>query len=108
LAVLPGHPQTLLRWHREAAEHKWRRWRRRRGPGRPPMAAPCRSHRSSRPGEPSVGMRAHPGRVAKARDPRVGQFNSKGVLSENSIFVSRGAFVLVDQPTETVVSTDQT
>ena len=30
------------------------------------------------------------------------------VLSENSIFVSRSAFVLVNQPTETVVSTDQT
>jgi predicted FMN-binding regulatory protein PaiB len=31
-----------------------------------------------------------------------------GVPSENSIFVSRSAFVLVNQPTETVVSTDQT
>jgi hypothetical protein len=30
------------------------------------------------------------------------------VLSENSIFVSRSAFILVDQSTETVVSTDQT
>jgi putative transposase len=30
-------PDTLLRWHREAAKHKWRRWRRQRGPGRPPM-----------------------------------------------------------------------
>jgi hypothetical protein len=32
------NPDTLLRWHREAAKHKWRRWRRNRGPGRPPMS----------------------------------------------------------------------
>jgi len=32
-------PETLLRWHREAAKHKWRRWRKQRGPGRPPMAS---------------------------------------------------------------------
>jgi putative transposase len=31
-------PDTLLRWHREAAKRKWRRWRTRRGPGRPPMS----------------------------------------------------------------------
>jgi putative transposase len=31
-------PDTLLRWHREAAKHKWRRWRRQRGPGRPPLS----------------------------------------------------------------------
>jgi putative transposase len=31
-------PDTLLRWHREAAKHKWRRWRKQRGPGRPPMS----------------------------------------------------------------------
>src|ERR1022692_173026 len=31
-------PDTLLRWHRKAAKHKWRRWRKRRGPGRPPMS----------------------------------------------------------------------
>ncbi len=31
-------PETLLRWHREAAKHKWRKWRRRRGPGRPPLS----------------------------------------------------------------------
>jgi putative transposase len=30
-------PETLLRWHREAAKHKWRRWRKQRGRGRPPM-----------------------------------------------------------------------
>jgi transposase len=30
-------PDTLLRWHREAAKHKWRRWRKQRGPGRPRM-----------------------------------------------------------------------
>jgi putative transposase len=30
-------PDTLLRWHREAANHRWRRWRKQRGPGRPPM-----------------------------------------------------------------------
>src|ERR1035437_2665686 len=30
-------PETLLRGHREAAKHKWRRWRKQRGPGRPPM-----------------------------------------------------------------------
>jgi putative transposase len=32
-------PDTLLRWHRKAAKHKWRRWRKQRGPGRPPMGA---------------------------------------------------------------------
>ena len=31
-------PETLLRWHREAAKVKWRRWRKQRGPGRPPMS----------------------------------------------------------------------
>ena len=31
-------PDTLLRWHREAAKHKWRRWRKQRGYGRPPMS----------------------------------------------------------------------
>ena len=31
-------PDTLLRWHREAAKHKWRRWRKQRGPGRPPLS----------------------------------------------------------------------
>jgi transposase len=32
-------PDSLLRWHRQAATHKWRRWRKQRGPGRPPMGA---------------------------------------------------------------------
>jgi transposase InsO family protein len=32
-------PETLLRWHREAAKRKWQRWRRQRGPGRPPLSA---------------------------------------------------------------------
>ncbi len=31
-------PDTLLRWHREATKHRWQRWRRQRGPGRPPMS----------------------------------------------------------------------
>ena len=31
-------PDTLLRWHRELARRKWRRWRTQRGPGRPPMS----------------------------------------------------------------------
>ena len=31
-------PETLLRWHRELAKDKWRRWRRQRGPGRPPVS----------------------------------------------------------------------
>lgn len=31
-------PETLLRWHREAAKVKWRRWRKQRGPGRPPIS----------------------------------------------------------------------
>src|ERR1035438_6843067 len=31
-------PDTLLRWHREAGKHKWRRWRKQRDPGRPPMS----------------------------------------------------------------------
>jgi putative transposase len=26
-------PETLLRWHREASKHKWRRWREQRGEG---------------------------------------------------------------------------
>jgi hypothetical protein len=30
-------PETLLRWHRELARRRWRRWRPQRGPGRPPM-----------------------------------------------------------------------
>jgi hypothetical protein len=30
-------PDTLLRWNRKTAKHKWRQWRKRRGPGRPPM-----------------------------------------------------------------------
>jgi hypothetical protein len=33
-------PETLLRWHRESARVKWRRWRAQGGTGRPPMAAP--------------------------------------------------------------------
>jgi hypothetical protein len=28
-------PDTLPRWHRNASKNKWRRWRKRRGPGRP-------------------------------------------------------------------------
>ena len=32
-------PDTLLWWHRKAGKHKWRRWRKQRGPGRPPMGA---------------------------------------------------------------------
>jgi hypothetical protein len=31
-------PETLLPWHREAANIKWRRWGRQRGPGRPPLS----------------------------------------------------------------------
>jgi putative transposase len=31
-------PDTLLRWHRDAAKQKWRRWRKQRGPGRPPLS----------------------------------------------------------------------
>jgi transposase InsO family protein len=31
-------PDTLLRWHRQAAKQKWRRWRKQRGPGRPPLS----------------------------------------------------------------------
>jgi putative transposase len=30
-------PDTLLRWHREAARGKWRRWRKQRPPGRPTL-----------------------------------------------------------------------
>lgn len=44
--LLPRHrwcsflvtPDTLLRWPREAAKHKWRRWRKQRGPGRPALS----------------------------------------------------------------------
>ncbi|MHB8246745.1 MAG: hypothetical protein ACYDGN_15610 [Acidimicrobiales bacterium] len=32
-------PETFSRWHREAAKHKWRWWRRQPGPGRPPLSA---------------------------------------------------------------------
>jgi hypothetical protein len=31
-------PETLLRWHRDAAKRRWRQWRSQRGPGRPPMS----------------------------------------------------------------------
>jgi putative transposase len=31
-------PDTLLRWHRELAGRKWRRWRAQRSPGRPPLS----------------------------------------------------------------------
>ena len=55
-------PDTLVRWHRELARRQWRRWRARQGPGRPPMSRRARrADRSSRSGEPSLGMRAHPG-----------------------------------------------
>ena len=30
-------PETLLRWHREAARGRWRRWRKQRRPGRPSL-----------------------------------------------------------------------
>jgi putative transposase len=30
-------PETLLRWHREASRRRWRKWRARRGDGRPPL-----------------------------------------------------------------------
>jgi transposase InsO family protein len=30
-------PETLLRWHREAASRKWHRWRRQHRPGRPTL-----------------------------------------------------------------------
>lgn len=30
-------PDTLVRWHRQAAARKWRRWRQKRVPGRPQM-----------------------------------------------------------------------
>jgi putative transposase len=38
VAVLPRHPDTLLRWHRELARRKWRRWRAQRSSGRPPLS----------------------------------------------------------------------
>ena len=31
-------PDTLVRWHRELSRRRRRRWRTRRGPGRPPMS----------------------------------------------------------------------
>jgi putative transposase len=31
-------PDTVVRWHRELTRCQWRRWRARRGPGRPPMS----------------------------------------------------------------------
>ena len=31
-------PDTLLRWHRELARRKWRRWQAQRRPGRPPIS----------------------------------------------------------------------
>jgi len=38
----PVRPETLLRWHRELTRRKWAAFGRRRGPGRPPLAAPVR------------------------------------------------------------------
>src|SRR5918994_773763 len=35
----PVHPATLRRWHRELLERRWVALGRRRGPGRPPLAA---------------------------------------------------------------------
>ena len=35
----PVRPETLLRWHRALARRKWAAFGRRRGPGRPPIAA---------------------------------------------------------------------
>ena len=40
--VLPVRPETLWRWHRELVRRKWAAFGRRRGPGRPPLAADVR------------------------------------------------------------------
>src|SRR5215213_10212528 len=38
----PVRPETLLRWHRELVRRKWAAFGKRRGPGRPPVAAEIR------------------------------------------------------------------
>jgi hypothetical protein len=40
--VFPARPETLLRWHRELTRRRWVAFGRRRGPGRPPLAAVIR------------------------------------------------------------------
>src|SRR5215217_2469368 len=40
--VFPVRPETLLRWHRELIRRKWAAFGRRRGAGRPPLAAEVR------------------------------------------------------------------
>ena len=64
-------PQTLRRWHRVLLQGNRRR--RARPPGRPPLAASTRSLilRLARENR-SLGLCAHPGRAAKARDQRFG------------------------------------
>src|SRR6266545_2363325 len=42
-AVLPVRPETLLRWHRDLVRRKWAAFAERRCPGRPPLAAECRT-----------------------------------------------------------------
>src|SRR5215213_12040874 len=37
--VFPVRPETLLRWHRALVRRRWAAFGRRRGPGRPPVAA---------------------------------------------------------------------
>src|ERR1017187_8840201 len=86
-------PDTLLRWHREAAKHKWRRWRKQRGPGRPPMSDELveviiRLGRENRrwgciriQGE----LRKLGARVAASSIRRVLRRHGLGVLSENAI-----------------------
>jgi hypothetical protein len=81
VAVVPGHlrdPASM----REAAKRKWRRWRKQRGPGRPPMSDRVgRAHRPSGPREPTLGVCPHPGRATKARYPRLGHIGAEDPAS---------------------------
>ena len=70
----PVRPETLLRWHRELVRRKWAAFGRRRGPGRPPLAPrAARADPAPGPGEPHLGLRAHPGRTPQAGARRRGE-----------------------------------